>query len=242
MPAETPIALSYNRLTHAVMMGTPSDLEDYAIGFSLSEGVVGNVGEIEELDVVVAERGIELRMWITGERRTALDRRRRSIAGPTGCGLCGLESLEQALRPVPTSPLGFRFSAVDVPAAIAAMTAAQTLNQRTHAVHAAGFWTAGAGLIALREDVGRHNALDKLGGFLARHAISGAGGMVVMTSRISVELVQKAAMIGVSVLAAVSAPTRLAVQVADSAGLTLIGVARGEEFEIFTHAARLVAA
>ncbi len=236
---ETPVALSYNRLTHAVMMATPADLEDFAVGFSLSERIVSAASEIEQLEVVAAGSGIELRMWVGTDILGALQARRRILAGPTGCGLCGLESLEQAVRTSPPVSAMLRIAAESVRAAMAALPALQRLNQQTHAVHAAGFWQADKGLVAVREDVGRHNALDKLAGALARSGVDGGSGMVLMTSRISVELVQKAAMLGTPVLAAMSAPTRLAIQTADAAQITLIGVVRENGFEIFTHPGRV---
>ena len=238
---ETPIALTYNRLTHAVMMATPSDLEDFATGFSLSEGIVSRASDIEELEVVPAPQGVELRMWIADERMGALDRRRRSLAGPTGCGLCGLESLAEAVRPAATVSACLRVTPGGIAAAMAAMSDAQALNAETRAVHAAGFWLPGSGLMAVREDVGRHNALDKLAGAVARGGWDGGTGMVVMTSRVSVELVQKAATIGTPVLAAVSAPTALAIRMAEEAGITLVAVARRDGFEVFTHPHRVSA-
>ena len=239
VPEETPVALSYNRLTHAVMMATPADLEDFAVGFSRSEGIIGEAAEIEELEVIAADGGVECRMWIGAGLLERLDERRRSLAGPTGCGLCGLESLAEAVRAPPPVGRGFTVTAAEVQAAMDSMPDRQTLNLETRAVHAAAFWRRDDGLIALREDVGRHNALDKLSGALAREGIDGSTGMVVMTSRISVELVQKSAVIGAPILVAVSAPTRLALQVADTAGITLIGVARRDGFEIFTHQERI---
>ena len=242
VPEETPVALSYNRLTHAVMMATPSDLEDFAVGFSRSEGIVSSVEQIEELELVAAEAGVECRMWIGVALLDRLEQRRRSLAGPTGCGLCGLESLAEAVRLPPPVAAGFAVTPAEIHAAMEAMPPLQRLNLETRAVHAAAFWRRGEGLVALREDVGRHNALDKLSGALARGGVDGATGMVVMTSRISVELVQKAAVIGTPILVAVSAPTRLALQVAEAAGMTLIGIARRDGFEVFTHPHRVAGA
>jgi FdhD protein len=221
------------------MMATPGDLHDFAVGFSLSEGIVPAHGAIEDFAVVEAEGGLELRMWIGTQHMAALEKRRRRLAGATGCGMCGLESLAEALRPVPAAPPGAVFSPEQVLAAVASLGPAQVLNQATRAVHAAGFWRAGAGLAALREDVGRHNALDKLYGALALNGIAASDGVVVLTSRISIELVQKAARMGAAVVAAVSAPTALAVRAAEAAGITLVGVARGDGFEVFCGRERL---
>ena len=238
---ETAVAFTLNRATYAVMMATPADLEDFAIGFCLSEGLVDRATDIEELEVVPAPQGVELRMWIGAEWMAALDLRRRRMTGPTGCGLCGLDSLTEAMRPADPVRATLQVPARDVQAAMALLGPAQTLHQRTSAVHAAGFARPGGGLALLREDVGRHNALDKLAGAAARADLDAATGFVVMTSRISVELVQKAARMGVPVLAAVSAPTALAIRVATAAGLTLVGIARSDGFEVFTHPERLVA-
>ncbi len=240
VPEEVATALTYNRTTHAVMMATPADFEDFAIGFSLAEGIIDRPGDIEELDVVAAPLGIELRLWIAPERMARLDRRRRQIAGPTGCGLCGMDSLADAMRPPPTVRPGGRLTAAAINAAMASLRPAQTLNHLTSAVHAAGFWR--GELLALREDVGRHNALDKLTGALARAGHEPSDGVLAMTSRVSVELVQKAAAAGVTVLAAISAPTALAIRVADAAGITLVGVARADGFEVFTHRERIASA
>ncbi len=237
---ETPVALSYNRLTHAVMMATPADLEDFAVGFSRSEAIIQRASEIEELEIVVAEEGVECRMWVGAGLLERLEQRRRSLAGPTGCGLCGLESLAEAIRTPPPVGVGIAVTAEEIQGAMSAMPDRQKLNAETRAVHAAAFWRRGEGLSAVREDVGRHNALDKLSGALARSGVTGESGMIVMTSRISVELVQKAATIGAAILVAVSAPTRLALRVADAAGITLVGVARRDGFEVFTHAHRIV--
>ncbi len=239
IPAEVPVALSYNRLTHAVMMATPDDLADFAFGFSRGEGIISRPDEIEELDLVPTAAGVECRMWVSPDRLDRLEQRRRLLAGPTGCGLCGLESLAEAVRTPPPVGAGVLVNATQVQSAMAALPALQRLNGETRAVHAAGFWRQGDGMLAVREDVGRHNALDKLSGALLRDGVDAASGLLVMTSRISVELVQKAATAGAAILVAVSAPTQLALQVADGAGLTLIGVARRDGFEVFTHPHRV---
>ncbi len=240
---ETAIALTYNRTTYAVMMATPADLEDFAVGFSLTEGFVERAEEIEEIAIVEAAPGdgIEARMWVAPERAAAMGERRRAMAGPTGCGLCGLDSLAQALRPPPRVAAGLAIAPTEIEAAMAALAPGQALGRATRAAHAAGFWRPGHGLIALREDVGRHNALDKLAGALARAGEDAGAGVVVMTSRVSVELVQKAARMGAGVLVAVSAPTGLALRMAEAAGLTLIAVAREDGFELFTCPERIAA-
>ncbi len=238
VPEEVAVALTYNRTTHAVMMATPADLEDFAIGFSRAEGIIDRPEQIEELDVVAAPLGIELRMWIASERMTTLERRRRHIAGPTGCGLCGMDSLADAMREPPVVLPGRCWTAAQVSKAVASLGAAQVLNHQTHAVHAAGFWR--DGLLAVREDVGRHNALDKLTGALLRAGEDPASGMLLLTSRVSVELVQKAAGAGIGTLVAVSVPTALAIRTAEAAGITLVAVARSDGFEVFTHRHRVV--
>ncbi len=221
------------------MLATPADLEDFAVGFSLTERIVTHPGEIETLDIVAVEHGIELRMDVADLRMDALLRRRRHLTGATGCGLCGLESLAEAVRQPPAIGPGPRLPARLLGQLPAALAARQALNQATRAVHAAAFWTERQGLVLVREDVGRHNALDKLAGAMARARLDPSGGAIALTSRVSVELVQKAARIGAPVILAVSAPTALALRVADAAGITVIGIARDDGFEIFCHPERI---
>jgi FdhD protein len=239
VPEECAVAFTYNRCAHAVMMATPADLEDFAVGFGLAEGTISAPSDIRELDIVTSDLGIELRMWIDEDRMADYSDRRRFLAGPTGCGLCGLESLTETMRPASPVSGALQVSPAMIAAAMAALPAAQKLNRETRAIHAAAFWTPDAGLIALREDVGRHNALDKLAGALARQSVAGKGGIVLLTSRVSVEMVQKAAILGAPILVAVSAPTALAIRTAEACGMTLIGIARGDDFEIFTHPQRI---
>lgn len=237
---EVPVALSYGGSTQAVMMASPADLTDFAYGFSLTEGLVATAAEIEAVAIVEASPGFDVQISLIDAREDARRARRRSMAGPVGCGLCGIESIDQALRPLPAlTDRPFTLSPDEIAEAVAALSAAQALNHRTHAVHAAGFWQPGTGMVAVREDVGRHNALDKLIGALMRAGTDGACGAIVVTSRLSVEMVQKTAILGAPVLVAVSAPTVLAVKTAEAAGMTLVAVARGTDFECFTRPDRL---
>ncbi|PZX13742.1 FdhD protein [Palleronia aestuarii] len=238
---EVAIALVYQQTTQAVLMSTPSDLEDLATGFSLTEGIVAHGGEIESLEIAAHEKGIELRMWIAGERAARLAARRRYMAGPVGCGLCGIDSLEEAQRSVPTLPKAdCRFDAATLARAPDALRQHQSLHDRTGAVHAAGFLGPEGTIVMAREDVGRHNALDKLVGALAREGIDGRRGAIVMTSRVSIELVQKCAMARVPLLVAVSAPTVQAVRLAEASGIALAGSAREGRFELFADPCRIV--
>jgi FdhD protein len=239
IPEETAVALTYNGGTYAVMMATPQDLQDFAIGFSLSEGIISSPADIELLDIEVLDDGIEVQMWLNRTKSDRLRERRRQIAGPTGCGLCGIESIAEAMRPVAHIAHGRKFSPEQIMVAMQSMPACQKLNIQTRAVHAAAFWNATAGIVALREDVGRHNALDKLSGALASASIATSEGIILLTSRVSVEMVQKSAAIGAPVMVSVSAPTALAVRTADAAGITLAAVARADGFEVFTHPRRI---
>lgn len=231
---ECAVALVYDGTTAAVVMATPSNLADLALGFSLTEGIVRSAAEIEQLDIVAATDGIELRMWLQPDRGRQFKARQRRLVGPTGCGLCGVESLSEAVRPVPRLHRRISMRADQIGRAVAALGDRQDLNRATRATHAAGFYLPDDGLVMVREDVGRHNALDKLAGALAGDTIAGDTGAVILTSRVSVEMVQKTAAIGSAILIAVSAPTALAVRTAQACGMTLIGIARSSEFEIFS--------
>lgn len=236
LPEERAIALSFDGATQAVMMATPADLEDFAYGFALSEGIA-TPEEILSVDVEWAENGIDLQVWLQEGAQGRLAARRRTMAGPVGCGLCGIDSIDQALRePRAVPPSTFRLRPSQVMAAVAALPGAQPLHDATRAAHCAGFWD-GNRLIATREDVGRHNALDKLAGHLIRN--DHPEGAVVLTSRVSIDMVQKVAALGAPVLIAVSAPTADAVALADRAGITLVALARPDRFELFTHSDRI---
>jgi FdhD protein len=221
------------------MMATPADLEDFAIGFSLSEGVISSSSDIDSLDIVRLDDGVELRLWLSKPKADRLQERRRHVAGPTGCGLCGIESIAEAMRPAAFIGRGQQFSSEQIMAAMQKLPLLQKLNAETRAVHAAAFWDLTGCIIALREDVGRHNALDKLSGALARASVVGNDGIILLTSRVSVEMVQKSAVIGAPLIVSVSAPTALAVRMADAAGITLAAIARADGFEVFTHPCRI---
>jgi FdhD protein len=235
---EVPVAIAYDGATYAVLMATPSDLEDFALGFSFTEGIIAGGGEIAELSVIGALEGIVLQIWLSEDRSIALAARRRRLIGPAGCGMCGLESLAEANRTVPTSSSNLQVSRRDIVDAVAALPAKQELNTQTRAVHAAAFWQRHQSLV-VREDVGRHNALDKLAGAMLCTGRSAAEGIVVLSSRISVELVQKAGVMGAAIIVGVSAPTALAVRAAETVGITLVAVARDDGFETFTHPERI---
>jgi FdhD protein len=222
IPEETAIAFTFNTASYAVMMATPQDLEDFAVGFALTEGVIPSLDAIESIDVVEEDVGIELRLWLKAQDAAEF-----------------LETLIEAMRPPPPVGKGLALSPNQIMEGVSSLFPRQDLNRETRAVHAAGFWEPERGLVALREDVGRHNALDKLAGALARDGATAEQGLVVLTSRVSIEMVQKSAAIGAPIVAAVSAPTALAVRMAEACGMTLIAIARKDGFEIFTHPHRV---
>lgn len=237
---EIPVALVYNGISHAVMLATPADLEDFALGFSLSEGILASPGELYDCEALTVDGGIEVRLEIAAARLAALRERRRSLVGRTGCGLCGVESLGLAVRhPAPVAARA-PVAAAAIHRALAELPAHQPLFHATGAVHAAA-WAADDGtLVAVREDVGRHNALDKLIGALARDRFDPAAGFLVVTSRASYEMVQKAAAAGIGLMAAISAPTAFAVRLAEDAGLALVGMARSRRLTAYSHPDRLI--
>jgi FdhD protein len=241
IPEETPIAFSYEGVGYAVMMATPADLEDFAVGFSLSEGIVASAQQIVAIETVASESGIVLRIGLDAAPAASFWERRRYLAGLVGCGLCGIETLAQAVRRPPRVRARLRVAGNAIVAAMAALPAAQPINRLTGALHAAAFWTPDDGIVAVREDVGRHNALDKLIGAVARAGRSGAEGAVLLTSRVSVEMVQKTAVLGASMLVAVSAPTALAVRAARAANIALVAVARADGFDVFSYPERFIA-
>ncbi|MES2177684.1 MAG: formate dehydrogenase accessory sulfurtransferase FdhD [Gemmatimonadota bacterium] len=235
---ETPISLAYNGVSHAVMMATPDDLEDFAVGFSLTEGVVDSADALSSITVVRYSRGVELQIETAVPLATAPGRRR--LSGRTGCGICGKQDVEDVLRALPRIDRPASFSAAAIARAMRELATRQPLNQATGAVHAAGWASADGAVAFVREDVGRHNALDKLVGALARAPVRADEGFVVLTSRGSFELVQKAAVLGVPLLATVSAPTGLAIRMAHDAGMTLAGFARDSRVTVYTHHDRII--
>jgi FdhD protein len=239
LPEETPVALSFNGATHAVMLATPADLEDFGRGFALSEAIVQTPAEILDLEIHTHPNGMEVAMTLTARRAAALAERKRSLAGPTGCGLCGVDSLAQANRAVPRVESKTAIGETALRRGLAALPLQQKLNQETGAVHAAAWIDRDGNLLALREDVGRHNALDKLIGALARMKADLAQGALLLTSRCSIELIMKAATMGIPIVVAVSAPTARAVRLAQESGTTLIGLARADSLLVFAGPERL---
>ncbi|HEX9465111.1 MAG TPA: formate dehydrogenase accessory sulfurtransferase FdhD [Alphaproteobacteria bacterium] len=237
--AEVPVALAYNGLSHVVMMTTPSDLADFAVGFSISEGILARPDELLDLRVEEGETGIRVDITIPPERFAALQTRRRNMTGRTGCGLCGVDDLTQVARLLPRVGRGIDVGIGAIHHALDALPAWQVANQETGAVHAAA-WATPAGEIAFaREDVGRHNALDKLIGALARSHTDPEAGFTVITSRCSFEMVQKAATIGIPILVAISAPTTMALRIAERTGITLVALARSDSVTVYANPGRI---
>jgi FdhD protein len=230
---EVPIALEFNGVSHAVMLATPADLEDFALGFGLSEGIFASAADLYGCEIVSSAQGMTVSMEVSARSFAGLKERRRTLAGRTGCGVCGTESLDQVLRPVPLVRPGTPIAAHAVARAMHEMAERQPLCQATGAVHAAAWCGIDGAVQLLREDVGRHNALDKLIGARGRSRTESRDGFIAVTSRASVEMVQKAAVAGAPLLASVSAPTMLAVETARSAGMCLVGLARGDDLVIY---------
>lgn len=237
---ETAVSLSYNGLSHVVMMMTPADLEDFALGFSLSEGIVERPAQIYDIVTQAHAQGLEIAITIGNERFQQLKDRRRNLAGRTGCGLCGAESLEQAVRPVPAVDCAAVIEGAAVQRALDALDAWQPLQRSTGAAHGAAWCASDGGIVLAREDVGRHNALDKLVGALARAPEPRGEGFALVSSRASYEMVGKAAQAGIGMLVAVSAPTAFAVRLAAEAGITLVAFARTGRLSVYTRPERLV--
>ena len=235
---EIPVALEYNGIVHAVMLATPADLEDFALGFSLSEGIVARRSEVFDIEIGESAAGITLHLKIAGGAFARLKERRRSLAGRTGCGLCGAESLAQVVRDLPPVADAIPFPLAALYEGMRRLPVYQALQHTTGAVHAACRVASDGSISHVREDVGRHNALDKTLGALS-FPNAPSGGALLITSRASFEMVQKSAALGYGILAAVSAPTAAAVRLAEKLDLTLVGFLRGNSCAIYTHAQRL---
>ena len=236
---EMPVALVYHDVPHVVMLATPADLEDYAVGFTLSEGLVAGAGEIRGVEVIQGEASADVKISVAWERFTQLLQRRRNLTGRTGCGLCGAERAEDAIRECQPVPAGVTITAAELHETMAQLAARQPINARTGSVHAAAWVVPGKGIQVVREDVGRHNALDKTIGALARAKADFGAGYMLITSRASYEMVQKCATVGIALLVALSAPTAFAVRLAERSGLTLVAFARADQHVVYAHPQRL---
>ncbi len=236
---EMPVAFVYSGRPHVVMMCTPANLEDLAYGFSLTEGIVSSAAEIERVEQARHAKGFELAITVPVEAAARLAQRTRALAGRTGCGLCGVEAIDDAVRAVRPVQSSLAVSTTALWRAGEELDSHQSLNHETHAVHAAGWATPDGHVVVAREDVGRHNALDKVLGALARSGTDASTGFLIVTSRASFELVQKASAAGVALLAAVSRPTGLAIRIADESGITLVGLLRGQTANVYSHPERI---
>ena len=237
--AEVPVALAYNGVSHVVMMATPSDLADFALGFSVSEGILADARELLDLEIEEGETGIRVSMTITPGRFAGLKERRRNMTGRTGCGLCGVDDLTQVARPLPRVGTGVKVGVGAIHRALNSLPAWQPANKETGAVHAAAWATPDGKIAFVREDVGRHNALDKLIGAMERGQIDPEAGFAVITSRCSFEIVQKAATIRIPILVAISAPTTMALRIAEQTGVTLVALARSDSINVYANPGRI---
>ena len=236
---ETPVALVYNGISHAVMMASPADLEDFAVGFSLSEGIAGKKSDLGAVETVPVANGVEVRIELASQAFWHLKERRRTLAGRTGCGLCGVDSLDQTVRDLPKVASGLKVEIAAIHRALDALPALQIHNRAARSLHAAAFATPDGGIKLMREDIGRHNALDKLIGAMARQGLDPASGICLITSRCSFEMAQKAVAAGFPVLVAVSAPTRMAQRLAEAHNLTMVALARPDSVVLVSHPERL---
>jgi FdhD protein len=236
---ERPVAFRYHGVSHVVMLATPQDLEDLAVGFTLSEAIVAAPAEIRSVALAARGEALEVDLNIAPERFSALLQRHRNLTGRTGCGMCGAETLADAIREPPALAAGLELSSTGLQAALRSLASRQQLNARAGSIHAAAWVVPGEGVTLLREDVGRHNALDKVIGALVRRGEDLRRGYVIVTSRASYEIVQKAATVGIQAVVAVSAPTAFAIRSAEAFGLTLVGFARPDRHVIYAHGERL---
>ena len=237
---EVPVVLMYNGVSHVVMLATPTNLEDFALGFSLTEGIIANAAELESAKMYQRSNGIEVQLKIPEVRLQGLADKGRNLTGRTGCGLCGATTLKQAIKPTRSVAGELKISAAQLTTALRNLSEHQKLNQLTGAIHAVAWVSPEKGIIELREDVGRHNALDKLIGALLKRNTDFGAGFMITTSRASYEMVQKATAVSVTILVAISAPTALAIRLAQASGLTLIGFARDNSCVIYSHSQRFI--
>lgn len=236
---ESPVALVYHGVPHVVMLATPADLEDFAVGFTLSEGLVQRPDEIRGVEVVQGAEAMDVKVTVAWERFAELLNRRRNLTGRTGCGLCGAETAEDAIREPAAVGAGPTVTAQQLHEAIEQLGSLQPINAKTGSVHGAAWVVPGKGIQLVREDVGRHNALDKAIGALVRQGADLSSGYMLITSRASYEMVLKSATVGISFLCALSAPTAFAVRLAQKTGLTLVAFARRDKHVVYTHPGRL---